>query len=140
MPPPEQYRENAAEYNELAKRANAPSEVREFQKHEQSFNRLADNEQWLADNHDKLANNLDKLVPLPEPRGTNEATLAAEQEHILRCLGAALIMQWSTLPTELQKKLFDNAGSMGEFVGQRYSERSNRAFPAQTNGTTSIIG
>jgi hypothetical protein len=114
MPTPEQYREKAAEYNELAKQANAPNEVREFQRHEQSFTRLADNAQWLADNHDKLANNLEKLVPLPAPSGTNEATLAAEEDHILRCLGAALIMQWNTLPTELQKTLFDNAGSMGE--------------------------
>ena len=54
--------------------------------------------------------NLDKLVPLPEP---SEATLA-EEEHILRCLGAALIMQWHKLPTELQRVLVDNAGSMGE--------------------------
>jgi hypothetical protein len=113
---PEQYREKAAEYSELAKRANAPNEVREFQKREQSFTELADNAQWLADNHDKLANNLEKLVPLPEPSGTNEATLAAEEDHILRCLGAALIMQWNTLPTELQKTLFENAGSTGELL------------------------
>jgi hypothetical protein len=117
MPTPEQYREKAAEYNELAKRANAPNEIREFQKHEQSLIRLADNEQWIADNHDKLANNLEKSALLPEPSGTSEATLAAEEDHILRCLGAALIMQWNTLPTELQKKLFDNAGSMGELLG-----------------------
>jgi hypothetical protein len=107
---PEQYREKAAEYSELAKQANAPNEAREFQKREQSLTMLADNEQWLADNHDNLAINLDKLVPRPEP---SEATLV-EEEHILRCLGAALIMQWHTLPTELQRVLVDNAGSMGE--------------------------
>jgi hypothetical protein len=109
---PEQYRDKAAEYSELAKQANAPNEVREFQKREQSLTMLADNEQWLADNHDNLAINLDKLVPFPEP---SEATLA-EEEHILRCLGAALIMQWDTLPTELQRELFDTAGSMGELL------------------------
>jgi hypothetical protein len=107
---PEQYREKAAEYSELAKQANAPNEAREFQKREQSLTMLADNEQWLADNHDNLAINLDELVPFPEP---SEATLA-EEEHILRWLGAALIMQWHTLPTELQRVLVDNAGSMGE--------------------------
>jgi hypothetical protein len=116
MSTPEQYREKAVEYNELAKQAHAPDEVREFQKREQSFTRLADNEQWLADNHDKLANNLEELAPLPEPSGTSESPLAAEEDHILRCLGAALIMQWNTLPTELQKKLFDSAGSMGELL------------------------
>jgi len=109
---PEQYREKAAAYSELAKQANAPNEVREFRKREQSLTMLADNEQWLADNHDNLAINLDKLVPFPEPSETSEATLA-EEEHILRCLGAALIMQWNTLPTKLQRELFDNAGSMG---------------------------
>ena len=61
---PAQYREKAAAYSELAKQANAPNEVREFQKHEQSFTMLADNEQWLADNHDNLAINLDKLARL----------------------------------------------------------------------------
>jgi len=58
---PEQYREKAAEYGELAKQANASNEVREFRKREQSLTMLADNEQWLADNHDNLAINLDKL-------------------------------------------------------------------------------
>ena len=100
---PEQYREKAAEYSELAKQANAPNEAREYQKLEQSLTMLADNEQWLADNHDNLAINLDKRVPLPEP---SEATLA-EEEHILRCLWAALIMQWNALPTELQRELSD---------------------------------
>src|SRR5258708_400095 len=113
---PEQYREKAAEYSELAKQANAPNEVREFQKRKQSLTMLADNEQWLADNHDNLANNLDKLVPVPEPSVASDATLAAEEEHILRCLGAALIMQWNTLPTGLQMELFDRAGSMGELL------------------------
>jgi hypothetical protein len=76
---------------------------------------LADNEQWLADNHDNLANNLDRLVPVPEPR-VAEATLAADEEHILRCLGAALITRWNTLQTELQRELFDDAGSMGALL------------------------
>ena len=42
--------------------------------------------------------------------------LADEEEHILRCLGAALIMQWNTLPTKLRRELFDNAGSMGALL------------------------
>jgi hypothetical protein len=32
------------------------------------------------------------------------------------CLGAALIMQWNTLPTKLQRDLFDKAGTMGELL------------------------
>jgi hypothetical protein len=43
-------------------------------------------------------------------------TLAKEEEHILRCLGAALILQWNSLPKKLQRELFDSAGSMGELM------------------------
>lgn len=105
----EQYRAKAAGYTELAKTANSAEEAREFHKREQDFTRLADNEQWLTANHDKT-------VHAPEHRGACDATLAAEEEHILRCLGAALIMQWSTLPAKLQRELFDNAGAMGELL------------------------
>ena len=105
----EQYRAKAAESTEAAEAANSPEEAREFHKREQDFTRLADNEQWLTDNHDKT-------VHAPERRATCDAPLAAEEEHILRCLGAALIMQWSTLPTKLQRELFDNAGTMGELL------------------------
>jgi hypothetical protein len=111
---PEQHRAEATDYSGLAKQGNAASEVHEFLRHEQSLTMLADNEQWLADNHDNLANNLDK--PAPEPRVASEATLAADEEHILRCLGAALIMRWNTLQTELQRELFDDAGSMGALL------------------------
>jgi hypothetical protein len=113
---PEQHRAEAADYTDLAKQGNAPNEVRKFLRHEQSLIMLANNEQWLADNHDKIANNLDKLVPVPERRAASEATLAADEEHILRCLGAALIMRWNTLQTELQRELFDDAGSMGALL------------------------
>ena len=84
---PEQYRAKAAEYTELAKQGNAPDEVREFHTHEQSLTMLADNKQWLADNDDKLADDSDKVVNLPERSVASEATLAAEEAHILRCLG-----------------------------------------------------
>jgi hypothetical protein len=110
---PEQYRAKAAEYTELAKQGNTPDQVREFRTHERSLTMLADNKQWLDDNDDKLVNNLDELVPVPEHSGAGDAPLAAEEERILRCLGAALIMRWNTLPTELQRELFDHAGSMG---------------------------
>ena len=48
----EQYRAKAAEYIELAKTANTPNEVREFERLERSFTELADNEQWVTDHHD----------------------------------------------------------------------------------------
>ena len=45
--------------------------------------------------------------------GTNRT---AAEDQVLRCLGAALIMQWNTLPAELQRELFNNAGDMGELL------------------------
>jgi hypothetical protein len=64
---------------------------------------LADNKQWLVDNDDKLADDLDEMAPVLKHSGASKATLEAEEGHILQCLGAALIMEWNTLPTGLQR-------------------------------------
>lgn len=45
--------------------------------------------------------------------GQDDALQAAE-ERILRCLGAAVILQWNDLPTEIQRNLFDDAASMSD--------------------------
>jgi hypothetical protein len=45
---------------------------------------LADNEQWLVDNYNKT-------IHAPEQDLSNGVTLAEEEEHVLRCLGAALL-------------------------------------------------
>jgi hypothetical protein len=37
------------------------------------------------------------------------ASLTNEEEHVLRCLGAAVIMQWNDLPTKIQRELFQHA-------------------------------
>jgi hypothetical protein len=108
---PQQYRSKAAQYTDLAKTARNPNEVLEFQALERSFTVLADNEQWLADNHDKIIHSSSK-----KGSAGDEASTAEEEEHVLRCLGAALIMQWNTLPRKLQRELFDNAGAMGELL------------------------
>lgn len=106
MSTPEQYRAKAAKYTELANSTNDSNEERDFRNRERSFAVLADNEQWLTDNHAKT-------VHAPEHKGIGDVILTPEEEHSLRCLGAALIMQWNTLPTKLQKELFANAGSLG---------------------------
>lgn len=106
---PKQYREKAFEYGELVKTSDGSDQKRGFQELEQSFTALADNEQWLADNHRKTVHAAEQVLPVG-------AKLAEEEEHILRCLGAALIMQWNTLPAKLQRELFDSAGSMGELL------------------------
>ena len=104
-----QYRAKATEFGELVKTSTSSEESREFQKLERRFASLADNGQVLADNHKSAvyASNRD------QSRG---ATLAVEEEYVLRCLGAALIMQWNTLPTTLQREVFDTAGSVGKLL------------------------
>jgi hypothetical protein len=74
-----------------------------------SFSSLADNEEWLA-------NNCDKMVQVSAEEKPGHITLVAEEERVLRCLGAAVIMQWNTLPAKLQRELFDAAGSMGDLL------------------------
>jgi len=55
------------------------------------------------------------------PAGTGtegDIALAAAEERILRFLGAAVIMQWNDLPTEIQRKLFEDATSMNDAARQ----------------------
>jgi hypothetical protein len=104
-----QYRAKASEYGDLARTSSGPEQRRDFQKLEQRFALLADNEQWLANNYQ------DTVRSSGQDRA-NAHTLADEEDHVLRCLGAALIMRWDTLPTKLRRDLFDNAGSMGALL------------------------
>lgn len=100
-----QYRNRASEYAERAKSAQGPAEAREFSGLEKSFTTLADNEEWLADNHQQTVHASAPDVPeLPN--------LAQQEEHLLRCLGAAVIMQWGALPSHTQRQLFDSATTM----------------------------
>jgi flagellar biosynthesis regulator FlaF len=110
---PGEFRKKALAYGDLVQAAIAPDKKREFQVLEQSFTQLANNEQWLADNHGKTIGAME-YAQLAGEEGV--VTLEKEEEHILRCLGAALIMQWNTLPRKLRRELFDNAGSMGELM------------------------
>ena len=52
-------------------------------------------------------------LPQGPELGQDIALLAAE-ERILRCLGAAVILQWNDLPTEIQRNLFADAASMSD--------------------------
>jgi hypothetical protein len=112
-----QYRAKAAESAESLKHTDDPSEVREFQRSKESFTALAQNEDWLANNFDKIIHSQD-ITTEDDDAGTPAARAAVAQteERILRCLGAAVIMQWNTIPTKLQRELFDTAGSMGDVL------------------------
>ena len=49
-------------------------------------------------------------------KGLDRKAVAEIEEHVLRCLGAAVIMHWNTIPTKLQRELFDTAGSLGDVL------------------------
>jgi len=104
-----QYSAKVTEYGDRSREATDPSQVREYKESRDSFGSLAENEKWLADNFNKT------LQPLDEKQSIR-AALATEEEHVLRCLGASVIMQWNTIPAKLQRELFDTAGSMGELM------------------------
>jgi hypothetical protein len=106
---PRRYSDKAAEYSKRGLSETGSDERRRLEHLEKKFTRLAANEQWLSDRHREMVQTSQDRVPAL-------ATSPEQEEHVLRCLGAALIMQWNTLPTKLQRELFDNAGSMGELL------------------------
>ena len=42
------------------------------------------------------------------------AALIHEEDHILHCLGAAVITRWTTLPVDVQRELFASAASLSQ--------------------------
>ena len=117
----EQYRAKAIEYSESLKTSTDPHERRVYQELRRHFAELADNEQRLSDNHQRT-------LSAPAKNRSDDLSLAEKDEHMLRCLGAALIMQWNTLPAKLQRELFDNAGAMGCCRMSRLSGDKSLAF------------
>jgi hypothetical protein len=102
-----QYRAKAAEFRAfLANTSRSPNETREFRHLEQVYTTLAENEEWMAVNIDKTIQR--------RRNDDNRAALADEEEQILKCLGAAVLMRWTTVPTKLQRELFGCAGTIGD--------------------------
>lgn len=101
-----QYRREAQKFRQRAQEATKSAEVAEFTALEHSFDTLADNAEWLAGKSDLL---------VPEVEDENiTARLSAREEHLLQCLGAALIMHWDELPTKLQRELFEALGAISD--------------------------
>jgi hypothetical protein len=51
-----------------------------------------------------------------EPASRNVDEAFAEEEKILEYLGAAVIMRWDTLPTKIQRDLFEHATSLADLT------------------------
>src|SRR3984957_4631404 len=104
-----QYLAKAVEYGDLAKTSVGSAKRHEFQELEARFSVLA----VLADNDELLRE--ENAVCRTQQDDTHRMTPAAE-DQVLRCLGAALIMQRNTLAVKLQRELLDDAGDMGELL------------------------
>jgi rubrerythrin len=89
-------------------------ETSEFRDLAQTYTTLAENEEWMAVH-------LDKTIQRRK-NSENRTALAEEEEQILKCLGAAVLMRWNTVPTKLQRELFDCAStSQNRLRGQVWS-------------------
>jgi hypothetical protein len=129
----QQYRAKAAQYGERVKSSADADESRKYQGPEDRFVALANSERELADAYDDA-------VHIDESGRARGEVLAAEEEQVLRCLGAAIIMQWNALPTSLQREIFDTAGPWEDCGRQRrFAGRSpdfctsTRTNPAASN-------
>jgi hypothetical protein len=105
----EQYRAKAAEFKAfLSDISRSPNEIAEFSDLERVYTTLAENEEWMS-------THIDKTIQRTKDRESRTA-LADEEEQILKCLGAAVVMRWDTVPTKLQRELFDSASAIGDLL------------------------
>jgi hypothetical protein len=104
----EPFRAKAAEFRELlAKAPHSPNEASGLRDLERTYTTLAENEEWMAAHIDQTIQ--------PITNGESRTALAEkEDEQILKCLGAAVLMRWNTVPTKLQRELFDCACAVGD--------------------------
>ena len=78
---------------------------------------LADNAGWLASNNAGwLATYSGKYLSKNDGIPSLALDDEDEEDRILRCLGAALIMRWNAIPTKLQRELFGDASSVGALL------------------------
>jgi hypothetical protein len=102
-----QLRARAAEFRTLLTQSPcSPNETREFRDLEQTYTVLAENEEWMAVHIDQTIQRIKD--------SENRTALAEEDEQILKCLGAAVIMRWNTISTKLQREFFDCASTIGD--------------------------
>ena len=106
----EQYRAKAAQYDGLLGAAQSPAEIAEYRGLKQSYALHADNLDWLAANAGKTMST--EVRDPPRRKRRDRDAPYADQENILRCLGAAVMLNWNTIPTKLQRALFEAASSI----------------------------
>ena len=70
----------------------------------------------VAGKPDAQASGNGRSKRLPGVPASQEVDTPFDDERILRCLGAAVIMRWSTLPTKIQRELFEHATSLADLT------------------------
>jgi hypothetical protein len=108
----EQYRARAVEYAHLHDNARSDTEARMFRELKQSYLVLAENMEWLAANRGKTIQS-GAESPATQPRKVRriDFRIPPDRDQILQRLGAAVILRWNTIPTKLQRELFDDASN-----------------------------
>jgi hypothetical protein len=102
-----QYRAKAVEYAERGRTAEAPGEILEYKNLGRHYTEMAENEEWVERNFSKT---------IHSDRDPGDTAEDADDQRILRCLGASVILHWNNLPKKCQKELFDSAGAMGDLL------------------------
>jgi len=73
----------------------------------------------LAESAEWMASSFEKTMPAMV-HDLNEGTaLAEEEDQMLGCLGAAVMMRWDTLPTKIQRELFECKPRRSGICGKR---------------------
>ena len=67
----------------------------------------------VGDDVRRMAVHLDKTTQRRK-NSDKRTALAEEEDQILKCLGAAVLMRWNTVPTKLQRELFNCASTIGD--------------------------
>jgi hypothetical protein len=99
------YRAKAAEYGERGRASDVTSEILEYRGLARRLAEWADNEE-SAENRSKQR---------PRRQGSSQpADQIAEEDRILLCLGAALVVDWDNLPEQVQSELSALAATMRE--------------------------
>jgi hypothetical protein len=77
-----------------------------------------------------MAVHIDKTIQQRRKNYDNRTALVEEEEQILKCLGAAVLLRWNTVPTKLQRELFDCASTIGD-LQQTTPKGTDSSLPSQ---------
>jgi hypothetical protein len=81
---------------------------------DQEPSRLKGGSKTKGGSPDRWENEGGAAKPVSKTGREKRFALAETEECILQCLGAAVMMQWNDLPTDVRRQLFAHTASLGE--------------------------